>query len=66
MDLGGVAANTIQYIDLDRLSRLQDGQTYRFQFFYAQRQRAQAVFRLRTNLLLATGELSGTTTAGFD
>ena len=53
MDLGGLGVNTEQYVDLDRLG-LADGERYRLKLFYAQRQAASSVYRLRTNLLLST------------
>ncbi len=65
LDLGGVGVNTNQHIDLDRLS-LVDGETYHFQLFYAQRQSSQAVFNLRTNLVLLSDNVFPSTSAAFD
>ena len=56
MDLGGIGANAQQHVDLDRLG-MADREIYRLKLFYAQRQPSLGVFRLRTNLLLATGDL---------
>jgi fibro-slime domain-containing protein len=64
IDLGGVASNVPQYIDLDRL-RLTDGQRYRFHFFYANRRADVSVFKLRTNLELVTQGIP-TITAQYD
>jgi fibro-slime domain-containing protein len=52
IDLGGYGFNKVQFVDLDRLG-LEDGQPCRLQLFHAQRQRGLAIFRLRTNLVLA-------------
>ncbi len=52
MDLGGVLANTQQYVDVDRLA-LTDGQPHKLQFFYAQRNASTAIFHFRTNLDMA-------------
>jgi fibro-slime domain-containing protein len=54
MDLGGYGFNKVQYLDLDRLG-LPDGEPARLQLFHAQRQRGLAIFRLRTNIVLADG-----------
>src|SRR5262249_12646641 len=50
LDLGGVMPATSQYVEIDRIAGLQDGQTYTMHFFYAQRQANSAVFHLRTNM----------------
>ena len=52
LDLGGMAFNKVQYVDLDRMG-LNDGEKARMQFFHAQRQRGLAIFRLKTNVVLA-------------
>lgn len=52
-----------QYIELDRLGLI-DGQSYLFQFFYAQRQQLYSMFRLRTNLLMES--MLPTISAPFD
>ncbi|MHC5024035.1 MAG: fibro-slime domain-containing protein [Planctomycetota bacterium] len=51
LDLGGMASNSGQYIELDRMC-LQDGQNYSFHFFYANRQTFLSEFTLRTNVWL--------------
>ena len=51
LDMGGIAANNHQLIELDRLC-LQDGQDYSFHFFYANRQATASEFTLRTNIWL--------------
>ena len=65
LDIGGVGDSTPQYIALDRLS-LVDGQTYHFQLFYAQRRSFQAIFNLRTNLVLSSDDVIPSVTAMFD
>ncbi len=65
LDIGSVGDNTPQYIALDRLS-LVDAETYHFQLFYAQRQSFQAIFNLRTNLVLSTDDVMPSVTAMFD
>ena len=65
LDIGGVGDSTPQYIALDRLS-LVDAGTYQFQLFYAQRQSSQAIFNLRTNLVLSTDDVMPSVTAMFD
>ncbi len=52
MDLGGVAPNTEQYAELDRLY-LVDGETYTMRLFYAHRQSLESVFGLQTNVVLS-------------
>lgn len=53
IDLGGMRAGTAQHIELDRLG-LQDGQTYSFYLYHAQRQTDGATFNLRTNVRIRT------------
>ena len=65
MDLGGVIPGTKQYVEIDRIPGLQDGQTYSLMFFYAQRQPNIASFNVRTNLDLI-GTLPSTVSAGCD
>ena len=65
LDIGGVGDSAAQYIALDRLS-LMDAETYHFQLFYAQRQSSQAIFNLRTNLVLSTDDVIPSVTAMFD
>lgn len=54
IDLGGVHGVTSQSVLLDRLG-LVDGQTYRMNFFFAERHRTQSNFRVQTNLELRAG-----------
>jgi fibro-slime domain-containing protein len=49
IDLGGMAADQLQHVALDRLG-LADGATFTMELFYAQRTSADSAFRLRTNL----------------
>ncbi|MCH8823982.1 MAG: fibro-slime domain-containing protein [Planctomycetes bacterium] len=65
LDIGGIGDNTSQHIALDRLS-LVDAETYHFQLFYAQRQSSQAIFNLRTNLVLSSDNVIPSITAAFD
>ncbi|UCD75789.1 MAG: fibro-slime domain-containing protein [Phycisphaerales bacterium] len=64
IDLGGVHAALDQYIDMDRLG-LKDGETYRIDFFFAERFRPQSNFRIETNIPVRTAGLPSTT-AAFD
>ena len=66
MDLGGVVPGTSQYVEIDRIAGLQDGQTYTMQFFYAQRQSSQAVFHMRTNMALIGTNLNVSISAAAD
>jgi fibro-slime domain-containing protein len=52
IDIGGVHGARSQTIELDRLSWLQDGQTYSLDFFFAERHRTQSNFRIDTTLVL--------------
>jgi fibro-slime domain-containing protein len=52
VDLGGEHANTLQRIDLDRLSWLQDGHDFNMKFFYAQRNRPSANLHFETSMTL--------------
>ncbi len=65
MDLGGLMANTQQYVDVDRLG-LTDGQPHTMQFFYAQRNTSTSIFRLRTTLDLVQQTTSVAVTAAGD
>ncbi|MHC4428051.1 MAG: fibro-slime domain-containing protein [Planctomycetota bacterium] len=53
IDLGGVHSSKEQFVDLSRLD-LNDGDTYRLDFFFAERHRTESNFRIMTNLLLQT------------
>lgn len=57
IDLGGMRAGTSQVIDLDRFD-LDDGESYSFKLFYAQRQGLDATFRMRTNIALTADPVS--------
>jgi fibro-slime domain-containing protein len=57
IDIGGVHAAVSQTIELDRLSWLQDGQTYDLRFFFAERHRTQSNFRMATTLNLRNIEM---------
>jgi fibro-slime domain-containing protein len=65
MDLGGVRPLVSQYVELDRLG-LTDGADYELSLFYAQRNLAQAAFRLRTNLVLTSTDPPVDISASFD
>jgi fibro-slime domain-containing protein len=62
IDLCGYGFNRVQYVDLDRLG-LPDGEPARLQLFHAQRQRGLAIFRVKTNLVLAGNGASPTVNA---
>lgn len=64
IDLGGVHAAHDQYVEIDRLG-LQDGDTYRIDFFFAERHRTQSNFRIQTNLPIISVELP-TVTVAYD
>ncbi|MCP3904102.1 MAG: fibro-slime domain-containing protein [Planctomycetes bacterium] len=64
IDLGGTGTSSGQYVELDRFG-LVDGQAYTLRFFYAQRWDGNAIFRMRTNLLLS-GSSGGLTSGVFD
>ncbi|MCI0365557.1 MAG: fibro-slime domain-containing protein [Phycisphaerales bacterium] len=66
MDLGGVMPATSQRVEIDRLTSLQDGQTYTMKFFYAQRQPVMAMFNVSTNLDLLDSPMLATISAGCD
>jgi fibro-slime domain-containing protein len=56
IDLGGVHSAQEQYVDVNRIG-MTDGDTYRLDFFFAERHRTQANFRITTNLPLVSLEL---------
>ena len=64
IDLGGVHSAHTQYVDLNRLG-LEHGETYRLDFFFAERHRTQSNFRIVTNLVLESTPVS-TVSAIFD
>ncbi len=57
IDMGGYGPNKVQFVDLARLG-LDDGDACRFQLFHAQREQGLAIFRLRTNIVLADNATS--------
>jgi len=61
IDLGGVHAKRQQTIELDRLNYLEDGKTYAFQIFHAERHTVQSNFRMETTLQLKPIEPPQTT-----
>jgi fibro-slime domain-containing protein len=65
MDIGGVIPGTEQYLEVDRLG-LVDGEVYPLEFYYAQRQGSQAIFRLRTNLPFIVPEEPVVVSGSFD
>ncbi len=65
LDIGGVVPMQKQRIDIDRLS-LNNGQTYRLDLFYAQRNPSVSSFHLRTNLDLHAAATGYTVSAGHD
>ena len=65
VDLGGVAGNENQTVDLDRLG-LEHGESYRLHFFLAERHQPKSQFRFSTNILLDTGTIIPSITAAFD
>ena len=65
IDLGGMNSGMDQFVFLDRLG-LADGEKYRFQLFYAERDPASSGFRLRTTLELETDISVPGVSAAFD
>lgn len=60
VDLGGIHIARDQVVDLNRLG-LEDGKSYSLDFFFAERNRTQANFRMVTNLQLQSIDLTGIT-----
>ncbi len=56
IDLGGIHGAVEQQIELNRLS-LVEGNSYKLEFFFAERHRTQSNFKMTTNLKLQTVEL---------
>ena len=54
-----------QFVDLDRFPDLQDGETYRLDFFFAERHRTQSNFRIQTNIAIRSMDMP-MLTAVFD
>lgn len=65
IDLGGVHSAIDQTINLDRLTWLEDGETYSLHFFFAERHTTQSNFRIETNLQLRSVDIP-TATALYD
>jgi fibro-slime domain-containing protein len=57
VDVGGLHGPASGSIELDRLTWLNDGGTYRLKVFHAERHRCESNFRIDTNLRLRTVEL---------
>ena len=60
IDLGGLHSKSEQFLDLDRLDWLQDGTTYSFDIFHAERRTSGSNFRIETTLSLRSIELPPT------
>jgi len=54
IDIGGVHSAVSQSIDLDRLTWLNDGQSYKLKFFFTERHRTQSNFRIDTTMVMRT------------
>ncbi|MEI7656875.1 MAG: fibro-slime domain-containing protein [Phycisphaerae bacterium] len=57
VDMGGLHCAETRCIELDRLTWLTDGGTYRLKVFHAERHRTESNFRIDTNLRLKMVEL---------
>jgi len=57
VDLGGLHPKREQFLDLDRLAWLEDGRTYSFDIFHAERRYSGSNFRIETTLQLRAVEL---------
>jgi fibro-slime domain-containing protein len=56
IDLGGVHQAIEQTVELDRLDWLVDGEVYTLSFFFTERHRTEANFRIETSLNMRTGQ----------
>lgn len=56
IDIGGVHGAVSQTIQMDRLNWLENGKTYKLNFFFSERHRTQSNFRIETTLALKTIE----------
>lgn len=65
IDIGGIHSAKSQTIEIDRLNWLQNGQTYSFKFFFAERHRTQSNCRIDTTMRLRSIDPPATT-ALFD
>ncbi len=61
VDIGGIHSACSQTIDVDRLTWLQDGQTYSLKIFHAERHRTQSNFRIDTTMRLRRVDPPATT-----
>lgn len=61
VDIGGVHGAISQTIELDRLTHLQDGQTYDLKLFFAERHTTQSNVRIDTTITLRNADLPATT-----
>lgn len=57
IDLGGLHARKEQTLELNRLTWLQNGMSYKLKVFHAERRTVQSNFRIETNLRLLPAEL---------
>lgn len=60
IDLGGLHPKREQFLDLNRLEWLEDGETYSLSIFHAERRTTQSNFRIETTLNLRQIELPPT------
>ena len=65
VDLGGIAGNGTQFVNLKRLG-LTAGETYPLHFFHAERKQPKSQFRFRTNLILNSGTVVPTINGSYD
>ncbi len=65
IDLGGVHGKVAQFLELDRLDWLDDGEMYELKVFHAERHTTQSNFRIETTLQLRSAQLP-TTAALYD
>lgn len=56
IDLGGVHGKVEQFLELDRLDWLEDGETYELKVFHAERHTTQSNFRIDTSIALKSIE----------
>lgn len=61
VDLGGLHSKKEQYVDLDRLSWLQDGQVTSLTIFHAERRTTQSNFRIETTINMRSVNAPATT-----
>jgi fibro-slime domain-containing protein len=54
IDIGGVHSAVSQSVDLDRLTWLNDGQSYKLKFFFVERHRTASNFRIDTTMVMRT------------